>query len=155
MRLTSLMFAAVIIGLVFAGGAAAQNVPAAFTEARNQRMDAIFKGDRATFERFTTDNFVTIDPEGRVETKVERASRITPPATPRSGPNPLMSGRQNEHISMYNNNTLVLSWQTQTPNGTQNFMETWVLDSGQWKCAGAHVSRPAEAARAGGRGGRG
>jgi hypothetical protein len=143
--------------LILAGGmgttATAQSVPAEFNEARTQRMDALFKGDRATYERLTTENFVTIDPEGRVENKAERAGRITAPATPRTGPNPLMSGRMNERTAVYNNDTIVVFWQTKTPNGVQNFMETWVRENGQWKCAAAHVSRPAAPAE--GRGGRG
>jgi hypothetical protein len=154
--MTSLRAATVAI-LVAVGGfvttAAAQSVPAEFNEARTQRMDALFKGDRATYERLTTESFVTVDPEGRVENKAERSGRIMPPATPRTGPNPLMSGRLNERFAVYNNDTIVVFWQTKTPNGVQNFMETWVRENGQWKCAAAHVSRPAAPAE--GRGGRG
>lgn len=149
--------AALAAMLMVAGGfvttAAAQSVPAEFNEARTQRMDALFKGDRATYERLTTENFVTVDPGGRVENKAERAGRINPPATPPTGPNPLMAGRLNERFAVYNNDTIVVFWQTKTPNGMQNFMETWVRENGQWKCAAAHVSRPAAAAE--GRGGRG
>jgi hypothetical protein len=137
----------------FVTTAGAQTIPAEFEQARTQRMDALFKGDRATYERLTTENFVTVDPGGRVENKAERTARINAPATPPTGPNPLMAGRMNERTAMYNNDTIVVFWQTKTPNGMQNFMETWVRENGQWKCAAAHVSRPAPAAE--GRGGRG
>jgi hypothetical protein len=145
--------AMLLLAAVSVSTASAQSAPAEFNEARTQRMDALFKGDRATYERLTTENFVTVDPEGRVENKAERTGRITPPATPRTGPNPLMSGRLNERIAVYNNDTIVVFWQTKTPNGMQNFMETWVRENGQWKCAAAHVSRPGAAPE--GRGGRG
>jgi hypothetical protein len=58
-----------------------------------------------------------------------------------------------ERTAMYNNDTVLLFWQQNTPNGIMNFMETWVKDGGQWKCAAAHVSRPAVGGgREGGRG---
>lgn len=150
MRLTSIASATLIAGVLSVSAATAQSLPADFVKARNERVEALAKGDRATFDKLTTDTFVVADAMGRVETKAQRAERVVPPQNPpQGGP----AQRMNEHSAMYNNNTVVLFWQQMGGNGTMNFMETWVKDGAQWKCAAAHVSRPAApgAGREGGR----
>jgi len=152
MQLRYLIVSMVVVGS--AAVASAQTVPADFTKARNERVEALAKGDKAGFDRLTTANFVVVDPAGRVENKTERMGRVTPVASP--NPGALNPQRTNERTVLYNNDTVVLFWQQMTPQGVQNFMETWVKDGGQWKCAAAHISRPAggggrEGGREGGR----
>jgi hypothetical protein len=55
----------------------AQNVPADFIKARNERVEALAKGDKAGFDRLTASNFIVTDPTGRVENKTERGGRVT------------------------------------------------------------------------------
>lgn len=152
MRLTSIASVMMIAGVISVSAASAQNLPADFVKARNERVEALAKGDRATFDKLTTANFVVADAMGRVESKAERAERVVPPQNPPQGGGPAQ--RMNEHTAMYNKNTVVLFWQQMGGNGTMNFMETWVKEGGQWKCAAAHVSRPAApgGAREGGAG---
>jgi hypothetical protein len=145
---------AAVVALVgaFVSGAAvsAQNVPADLVKARQERTEALAKGDRAAFDRLTTDNFIVIDAQGRVENKTERGARVMPPANPPQNP---PAAHENEKISVYNNDAALLSW-TQTVQGAPlHFMETWVKDGGAWKCAAANINRPdAPAGRGEGRG---
>jgi Domain of unknown function (DUF4440) len=148
MRLTYLATATLIAGLASPFVASAQqNMPADFLKARGERVDALAKGDRATFDRLTAATFIVTDAQGRVENKAERGARVVPPATPPQGP---PAARENETMAMYNNDTVVIHWNTSQQGGMNYFTETWVKDGGQWKCAAAHVSRVAP----GGAGGR-
>jgi hypothetical protein len=153
MRLIYLATTALVMGLVGASDTAAQtqNMPADFIKARNERVEALAKGDKATFDRLTTATFIVTDAQGRVENKAERGARVTPPTNPPGTPAP----RENETMAMYNNNTVVIHWNTSQQGGMNYFTETWVKDGGQWKCAAAHVSRvgpPGGGGREGGRG---
>jgi hypothetical protein len=149
MRLTYLVTATLIAGLVGPSVASAQqNLPADFLKARNERVDALAKGDRVTFDKLTTATFIVTDAQGRVENKAERGARVVPPATPPQNP---PAPRENETMAMYNNNTVVIHWNTSQQGGMNYFTETWVKDGGQWKCAAAHVSRVVPGAAGGGR----
>jgi hypothetical protein len=129
----------VLLGFVLGSVASAQNPPADLTQARQERADALAKGDRALFDKLTTDNFIVIDAQGRVENKTERAARLAPPANPPQNP---PAPRLNEKVSVYNNDTAVATWDQGTPAMPLHFMELWVTDRGQWKCAAANVNRP-------------
>ena len=94
------------------------------------------------FDKLTTAGFISVDQTVRVETKAQRAARIQAPATPAQGPLPPPQ-RLNEHITMYNNDMVIFYWSQTSPQGTQNFTETWVKEGGQWKCAASHVSTAA------------
>ena len=133
--------AALVIGLASASIASAQNMPADFIKARNERVDALAKGDKAAFDRLTAANFIVTDPTGRVENKTERGTRVVPPTTPP----PPAARREKETMAMYNNDTVVLHWSTSQGGATNYFTETWVKDGGQWKCAAAHITRIAPA----------
>ena len=133
---------ALVIGLVSASIASAQNMPADFIKARNERVDALAKGDKAAFDRLTAANFIVTDPTGRVENKTERGARVVPPTTPP----PPAAPREKETMAMYNNDTVVLHWSTSQGGATNYFTETWVKDGAQWKCAAAHITRIAPAA---------
>jgi hypothetical protein len=151
MRLSLLATAALLAWVTGVTSAFAQNLPADLAQARADRRAAMIQGDPPNFDRLTTADFIGIDATGRVETKAQRAARIQVPATP---PGPLAPPqRLNEHILMYNNDTVIFFWQQTNAQGTQNFSETWVKDNGQWKCAQSHQSASPQAA-AGGGGGR-
>lgn len=133
--------AAVLIGFAFGSIASAQNVPADFVKAREERIAALASGDKAAFDRLTATTFIVTDPTGRVENKTERGARVVPPTTP-AGP---AAPREKETMAMYNNDTVVLHWSTSQGGATNYFTETWVKDGKQWKCAAAHITRMAPA----------
>jgi K+-sensing histidine kinase KdpD len=139
MRATYAAAAVLAAGLISGSVVSAQNVPAALTKAREERADALAKGDRAVFDKLTTDQFVVTDPAGRVENKAERAARVTPPANPPQAP---PAPHTNEKVGMYNNDTAVATWDASFQGTLTHFTEIWVKEKGVWKCAGAHVSRP-------------
>ena len=152
--------AATVVALVLgftSASFAQQNMPADFLKARQERIDALAKGDRAAFDRLTTANFIVTDPTGRVENKAERGARVVPPQAPAGGGGGgLGAARENETMSLYNNDTIVLRWSASQGGATNHFTETWVKEGGQWKCATAMISRIAPAGAGGGReGGRG
>ncbi len=153
MRLPCVVTAAILAGLVGVSVAFAQDLPADLTQARSDRREAMIRRIPAAFDRLTAEAFVVVDQTGRVENKAERAARIIPLATPPQGPL-APPQRLNEHTAMYNDDTAIFFWQQNTQRGLQNFMETWVKEDGQWKCAATHVSLPVAGGR-GGRGGRG
>ena len=136
--------AAFVIGIVSASVASAQNMPADFLKAREERIAALANGDRAAFDRLTAANFIVTDPTGRVENKTERGARVVPPATPPG----VAAPREKETMAIYNNDTIVLRWSTSQGGATNHFTETWVKDGAQWKCATAHITRIAPAATA-------
>ena len=138
--------------LISASMVSAQNVPAELTKARQERGDALAKGDRAVFDKLTTEQFYVVDPTGRVENKAERGARVVPPANPGrgGGPAPLI----NEKVSVYNNDMAVATWDANEGGAVTHFMEVWVKDQGAWKCAAVSVNRP-PAPAAGGEGRRG
>ena len=148
MRLTCLT-TAVVAGLLSVAPAYAQNPPQDFLTARAQREEARAKRDRATFERLTTANFVVVDQLGRIENRTQRADRLARG----EGPGPIVTPHNNARTAVYNNDTVVLFWQENTPAGVQDVTEIRVKDGGQWKVAAAHVSQPPPGdGREGGRG---
>jgi hypothetical protein len=135
--------AALLVGLASSSVASAQNMPADFLKARQERIDALAKGDKAAFDRLTAAGFIVTDPTGRVENKTERGARVVPPTT---APGPA-APREKETMAIYNNSTVVIHWSTSQQGATNYFTETWVKDGAQWKCAAAHISRIAPAGR--------
>lgn len=152
MRLRYAATAAVVIGVFLASVASAQQIDPAFTKARAERTQALRVGDKAVFDKLTSDTFIVTDPTGRVENKAERGARVVPPANPPQGqPAPLM----NEKITPYNNgNAIVLTWQAMQQGNPTHFLEVWVKEGGQWKVAAVQVSRPVPAEGRGEGGGR-
>jgi hypothetical protein len=148
MRAVYVAAAVLVAGLMSASVASAQ-VPAELAKARLERADALAKGDKAMFDKMTTDAFIVIDPAGKVETKTERGARVTPPANPPQGP---PAAHLNETVAMYNTDTAIASWEQSIPGGSMRFTEVWVKDKGAWKCASAQIARPPAPAAAGGEG---
>ena len=153
MRLSGVATAAVLAGVLSTSVAFAQDIPADLAQARAERREAMIRGNPAAYDKLTTAGFISVDQTGRVENKAERGARVVAPATPPQGPL-APPQRLNEHTTMYNNDMAVFFWQQTTPQGLQNFVETYVKENGQWKCAASSVSLPVPAPAGGGGGGR-
>src|SRR5437764_515334 len=108
-------------GLMSASVVSAQ-VPAELAKARLERADALAKGDRAMFDKMTTEEFFVIDAAGKMENKTERGARVTPPANPPQGP---PAAHLNEKVAMYNKNTAIATWEQSIPGGSMHFTEVW------------------------------
>lgn len=137
-RLCFALATLLLVSLSVATRLDAQAPPADFVAARNQREQARATRNAAVFERLTTDNFVVVDPMGRLGDKKERLERLGRAG----GVAPFVATpRLNERVAVYNGDTVVLYWQQQTPEGLEHVTEIWVREAGQWKAAAAHVSR--------------
>jgi|SRR5581483_7869851 len=108
--------------------AAAQQVDPEFQKARQARADAIRTGDKATFDRLTTDKFTATGPTGVIETREQRVGRADKPL-------PGGGTLEEERIAAYGD-SVVLNWK----QGNNRFMEVWVKDRGAWKCAGVQIT---------------
>jgi hypothetical protein len=116
--------------LVFAPGAAAQQPDPEFVKARQARSVAIQKGDKATFDRMTTANFLVVNARGVVETREQRVGRADKPLPGGGG-----TGGEEEKVSVYGD-TVVLTWK----QGNNRFIEVWVKEGGMWKVAAVQMT---------------
>ena len=124
-------FALVLLAaVVFAPLAAAQQVDPEFVKARQARSVAIQKGDKATFDRMTTANFLVVNAAGVVETREQRVGRADKPLPGGGG-----MGGEEEKVSVYGD-TVVLNWK----QGNNRFIEVWVKEGGTWKVAAVQMT---------------
>ncbi len=67
-----------LLGL--AAGRVPAQVPADLQKAMQERDEAVFNADSATWDRLTADEFTVVDPSGTFMTKAERLARLMAPA---------------------------------------------------------------------------
>jgi hypothetical protein len=67
-----------LLGL--AAGRVLAQVPADLQKAMQERDEAVFNADSATWDRLTADEFTVVDPAGTFMTKAERLARLMAPA---------------------------------------------------------------------------
>ncbi len=133
MRLSAWLSAAFV--LVVSTSASAQQIDPEFTKAREARIEALGTGDQAAFERYTADAFSATGPTGRVEDKAQRVARANKPV----GQNG--AAREDETITPYGDDTVVLTWRTSNPRGGgMRFLEVWVTERGTWKVAAVQLT---------------
>jgi hypothetical protein len=129
---SSRYYALLVVAVLFAAsGVAAQQLDPEFVKARQARTEAIRTGDKATFDRLTTEKFTATGPGGVLETREQRVGRAGKPQ-PGGGP---AAGIEEERIAAYGD-TVVLNWK----QGNNRFLEVWVKDRGAWKCAGVQIT---------------
>ena len=133
MRLSAWLSTAFV--LVILTSASAQQIDPEFTKAREARTEALGTGDQAAFERYTADAFIVTGPTGRVEDKAQRVARANKPA----GQN--AAAREDETITPYGDNTIVLTWGQGNPRGGgMRFLEVWVRERDTWKVAAVQLT---------------
>jgi len=66
--------------LCLSAGHVLAQVPADLQKAMQERDQAVFDADSATWDRFTADEFTVVDPGGMFMTKSERLARLMAPA---------------------------------------------------------------------------
>jgi hypothetical protein len=151
MHVRHIATATIVAGLLSSSVAFAQKIDPAFTKARADRNAALRTGDKATFDKYTSEKFIVTDPTGRVENKAERGARVVPPATPPQGqPAPL----EDDKVTPLTKDVYALTWHATQGGARMHFMEIWVKEKGTWKAAAVQVSRIAPPAPAGGGEGR-
>jgi Domain of unknown function (DUF4440) len=143
MRLTK--YASMAVFLLFpisASVALAQSVPPAFQKAREARDKAIQTANVAVYDKYSTANFIVVDPTGIPRTLADQNARFKAQAQRGGAQAPAqMPKRMDERIDMYNNDTIVLNWAQENPQGgTARITEVWVKEKGTWKCACARAS---------------
>jgi hypothetical protein len=142
---SALCFAAtVLITFACVSHASAQKLDPAFLKARQDRVDALTKGDKVAFERFTADEFIVTGPTGAVENKAQRVGRA-------DRPQPQPSAFEDEKMTPYGDDMVVLTWRQSQGQGGARFMEVWVKERGAWKVAAVQIT-PIQAAGGRGRG---
>jgi hypothetical protein len=140
----SCLAAALLITLVYISDGYAQKVDPEFVKARQARTQAIDKGDQATFERYTADEFIVTGPTGNVENKEQRVGRANKPL-------PQSATLEDEKITPYGDDTVILTWRQSQGQGGARFLEVWVKEQGSWKVAAVQIT-PIQAPGARGRG---
>jgi len=115
----------------------AQSLDPAFQKARALRDNALYNGDVAIYERYTTDRFIVVDPTGIRLMEEQRARVIETKQHPLGPPPP----RHDEKIDVYGG-MIILNWNQDAGGKPLDIMEIWIKENGTWKCAAAHASFP-------------
>jgi hypothetical protein len=122
----------------------AQKIDPEFLKARQARVQALDKGDQAALERYTADEFIVTGPTGIVENKAQRVGRA-------NKPQPQTAAFEDEKITPYGDDTVILTWRQSQGQGGARFLEVWVKEGGAWKVAAVQIT-PIQAPGARGRG---
>ena len=133
MRSALSLTTAVLITLACVSHASAQKLDPAFLKARQERIDALSKGDKTAFERFTADEFIVTGPTGAVENKAQRVGRA-------DRPQPQPSTFEDEKMTPYGDDMVVLTWRQSQGQGAARFLEVWVKERGSWKVAAVQIT---------------
>jgi hypothetical protein len=131
MRVVRHLFTAAFVAALAVASASAQTIDPEFTRARQTRNDAIRAGDKATFDKYTTEKFMVVGPTGADETREQRVGRADKPL-------PGGGTFEEEHITPYaNGNVVILNWK----QGTNRFIEVWAKENGIWKTAAVQITK--------------
>ena len=131
-----------VICLLSGAAVSAQSVDPAYLKIKKARDIAMQTGDDKVYSRYTTDNFWVVMPDGTVQTKEDRVRSLIAMKKAVSASHPQSQPRppRGEKVNAYGD-TIVVSWIDAIEGGKDaRFSETWVKQSGTWKCAAAHVS---------------
>ena len=123
----------------------AQSVDPAFQKARDERNKSIQTADAAVYDKYSTDNFIVIDPLGNVRTLADQNARFKAQSSrPPAAQAQAQPERMEERTDVYGD-TIILNWAQKNNQGAINrFTEVWVKQNGIWKCAVAHASTAPE-----------
>jgi hypothetical protein len=135
-----------LISLAIVPAAYPQRIDPGFLKARQARIEALSKGDKAAFERYTAEEFIVTGPTGAVENKAQRVARAD-----HAQPQP--EKFDNEKMTPYGDDTVILTWSQPGQGGGTGarFLEVWVKERGMWKVAAVQIT-PIQAGGGGGRG---
>jgi len=131
-------FVIAIAGLLIATSVgSAQTVDPALIKAEKTRTAARFAGDVETWNRYITDDFVLVGPNGQANTKSQRGDLI------RSGKTKGIVEQDkitDEKFRLYGDTT-IRSYHLQGPGGGVSYLlEVWVKQGGEWKLAHAQFT---------------
>ena len=93
-------------------------------------------GDDQTWGRYTTDDFLVVEPAGVVKTKSERMAEIKGAGRTQQGAAPAPT---EDKWRMYGT-TAIRTLRTTIDNRPTRVTMVWVKQSGEWKAASVHLS---------------
>jgi ketosteroid isomerase-like protein len=126
---------AVALVLLVASSTQAQQAPPDLQKAIDARVAAQRAGDAESWGRYTTDDFIVVDPSGGVGTKTSRMAQIK--GNKNTNPSPKIS---DQRFRAYGDTVIV----TQVQEGAQGptrFTTVWVKQNNQWRVASVHQTR--------------
>ncbi len=94
-----------------------------------QRLEAVWTKDTATWTRLTADEFTVVVPEGALQTKAERVA-----AMKLERPEPVHAVER-EQIQVYGETVL-----HRFVDGSEWILEVWVRQDGTWRVVAAQVN---------------
>jgi ketosteroid isomerase-like protein len=96
-------------------------------------------GDDQTWGRYTTDDFLVVEPDGVVKTKSERMAEIKGRTQQGAAPAPTAPAPTEDKWRMYGT-TAIRTLRTTIDNRPTRVTMVWVKQSGDWKAASVHLS---------------
>jgi ketosteroid isomerase-like protein len=115
---------------VAASLAYAQAPPADLQKAIDARAAAQRAGDEQGWGRYTTDDFMVVNPDGTVLTKADRMAQIK--GNKAAGPPTEPTDRK---VRVYGDTAIITTIQGANPT---RFTTVWVKQAGAWKVASVH-----------------
>jgi ketosteroid isomerase-like protein len=109
----------------------------ALQDAMAARLKAISAGDAETWGKYTTDDFIVIEPDGAIKTKAQRMAEIKS-TSPSSAGGPGMPTDQKWR--MYESSTAVSTMQTSIDGKPTRVTSVWVKQQGDWKAASVQLT---------------
>jgi hypothetical protein len=115
---------AVLLALFSAAGRIDAQVPAALRAAMHARDSAVYNADAATWSKYTTDGYTTVQQDGSRMTKAERVANLRSQT-----PKPYQP-RMREQNTPYGNAFVARFY-----SSGLWLLEVWVNENGAWKVA--------------------
>lgn len=135
----SILAAGMLMMLITTGQTAAQGQPEkALQDAADARMKAMRSGDAEGWGKYTTDDFIVIEPDGTQKTKTQRMTEIK--GTPSTATQPT-----DQKWRAYGTDTAVSTATVTIDGKPTRVTSVWVKQGGPWKVASVQLTTVAAA----------
>lgn len=134
MRAVLITVLVIAASAVIPQAAADQGAPdKALQDAASSRTKSMTSGDAEGWGKYTTDDFVVVEPDGTIKTKSQRMSEIK--AAPTQG-----SGSTDQKWRVYGTSTAVSVAQAPVEGKPTRITSVWVKEQGTWKVASVQLT---------------
>ncbi len=134
MRALSITLLVIAASAVFPQPAVGQEAPdKALQDAASARMKSMTSGDAEGWGKYTTDDFVLVEPDGTMKTKSQRMSEIKASPTP-------ASESTDQKWRAYGTSTAVSVAQASVDGKPTRITMVWVKQAGTWKAASVQLT---------------